>query len=229
MVALLSRPKPDSLSPARAALAEAIETLHLREREAAAIDIALIKARSDYYAADDAREKASDALKYAPALAAQHLTAFEMGEAGTAPQSPAEAGADLAATVKLAASKKAVYDQLKNTPQPETGVAMDAVRQAAAMVIRESPEFAEQIAKVTNLFRSLIEACAPLPFLKLVGAIREDREAWSTGEYKAVDKMLKPPGAWADLWEALPPDCEARWKVWFNNLLIDATAQFPAK
>jgi len=228
-VALMQRPKPAALSPARAALAEAIENLSTRRRENAAKEEAFEKARSEFWAAVDAADRAKVALAEAPANAAAHLTASAMRESSAVPLSPQEARAALLVAEEIAASKKSVKDaaeKIKNENRP-LDLPLDRVHCAAAAVIAESPELQKIITDIETAQRHLVMVARPLALFFSKSVISETRENYDNPANVIYRKMQTAPFLWQD-WHDSPGGSALQWAGTWEALLTDASAPLPA-
>jgi len=231
MVALMQRPKPAALSPARAALAEAIEKLRTRKREVDATNEVFEKARAEFWAALDAVDRAKEILEDAPASAAAHLVAGAMGEEGEAPLSPAQARAKLVAAEELAASKQAIKEaaeKIANENQfPDVSFYADRVHCAAAAVIAESPELQKIITDIETAQRHLVMVARPLALFFSKSVISETRENYDNPANVIYRKMQTAPFLWQD-WHDSPGGSALQWAGTWEALLTDASAPLPA-
>ncbi len=230
--AVKSSPPPPP-SPARDALADAIENFRACERELTASQQVFSEANRALWAAIDKRDSAQEAVKNAPANTVAHMTATAKGDAGTAPPSPAEARAALTAAEEMVSSKRKILDEIKNQRQPDKSWALDRCHRAAAAVVAESPELQKLIADVEEAQRRLIEVARPLAFMYLKSILTDTREDWGTPANRAYKKMQQAPNLW-DFWRnndgeaAGASGATAAWMMAWQTLLTDATAPLPA-
>lgn len=231
---------PVSLSPQRQALAEAIAEHRARTEQIAALESAVEQVHHAWVASSKRKEKAEAALREAKDQAADNAVAAVLGKkpAGVTTTKAARAAIEEAtddieeATLADETLRARLQEAKTFLPLSE-----DKLQNAAAAVLRESPEVARLTAAVTELQRKLADAGAALLFLDRIRALA-DRSVSVSGHdapvrtdglpqeiVLAVQRLMAPPSTWNKLSAEVPG---ARpWHQALTALMTDASAPLP--
>jgi hypothetical protein len=172
---------PTERSPARIALAAAIERHATGTRELAANEQAQLKAETAKGEAADAVERARRALEEAKSNAARHLTRTMMGDAGAPPVSIKDARAALTdATDSLEVAGEAFDALVKQRPSlgQEVSFAQFGLRDKLRDLVRSDLAVKELVERYTELHRRAVDVRRALEWLDRNSMIADEFKGW---------------------------------------------------
>jgi hypothetical protein len=227
-------PTKPAASPARAALAEAIARRDEVAAEIAALRNSVEATTEIVQRTRTARDEAEAALQRAKQDAADHIVAQARGDAGPAPVSVREARAAFEAAGDEVESAEAALAELKrqlDARQQFADLPERRVAEAAAAVLRESPEVAQLLSEVEALQAKLAERGSALAWLAKQGALslaNVDMPG-SVSVLSPANLALTRLDSPATTWRGLPGIAEGPlpWQAAFAALSRDANAPIP--
>lgn len=229
----MTRHKP-ALSPERQALAAAIERQAGMADEIAGLELAVDRAEAALRSAKDRRDLAIEAVEGADEAAADYAVSVAMGKRGKAPMTAAQASTKLAEAERDVTAKESAVATLRTRLRERSDFASlprAAVKEAAAAVLRASPEAAALLSRVERLQTELRDAGLALLFLddakgldltpRDVSLTRRELPAAA----HTIGRLDMPPAKWAGLPDAVPT--ADAWRAAMAALLTDAAAELP--